>query len=244
MGATIAVPSAVTHNLWPHQVQAIKTVKTYLSSGSRGSALVRMPTGSGKTGVIACLAQYLSGAGCVVVVAPWKQLVTQTVDEVATSFWTKVGVSAPGLRVCTRLTPASASSLGKTTKFENTVFVTTFAGLQQLLARDSATYKRLASKCELVLVDEGHREPAPRWAAAVRELGSPTVLFTATPYRNDHLAFQIEDEHIFRLTLTEATRDRFLRRVEFDERTDIRDPTRFVKALVARVDTQQPRRHA
>jgi superfamily II DNA or RNA helicase len=236
MAATIAVPNAVALKLWPHQVQAIKVVKTYLSSGSKGSALVRMPTGSGKTGVIACLAQYLSGSGCVVVVAPWKQLVTQTVDEVATAFWAKVGVSAPSLRACARLTPAEAPSLSKTTKFENTVFVTTFAGLQQLATKAPATYKKLASKCDLALVDEGHREPAPRWAEAVRALRAPTVLFTATPYRNDHLAFQIEDDHIFRLTLTEATTDRFLRRVEFDERDDISESTRFVKALVARVD--------
>ena len=236
MAATVSVPGVVASELWPHQTTAIKMVRAYLSSGARGSALVRMPTGSGKTGVIACLAQYLSTSGNIVVVAPWKQLVTQTLDEVGSAFWAKLKVPAPGLRHCLRLTPAEAPALLQAGRFEKTVLVTTFAGLQQLGAKDKTTYKKLASKCELVLVDEGHREPAPRWATAVRELNAPTILFTATPYRNDHLAFEINADHIFRLTLTEATRDRFIRRVEFDERGDIGDAPKFVDALVARVD--------
>ena len=156
-----------------------------------------MPTGSGKTGVIACLAQYLSTSGNIVVVAPWKQLVTQTLDEVGSAFWAKLKVPAPGCGIALGQPPAEAPvALLQAGRFEKTVLVTTFAGLQQLGAKDKTTYKKLASKCELVLVDEGHREPAPRWATAVRELNAPTILFTATPYRNDHLAFEINADHI------------------------------------------------
>lgn len=236
MAATVAIPPAVTSKLWPHQVTAIKMVKGYLASAPKGGALVRMPAGSGKTGIIACLAQYHSGAGCILVVAPWKQLVSQTIDEVSADFWAKLNVSAPGARESLRLTPAAAPSLLKEGKFEKSVLVTTFSTLQQLVAKNAAIYKKLATKCELVLVDEGHREPSPRWAAAVRELDAPTVLFTATPYRNDHLEFLINADHVFRLTLTEATRDRFIRQVDFDERDNLTDAAKFVKALVARVD--------
>jgi hypothetical protein len=55
----------VSSKLWAHQVDALKMVKGYLASAAKGGALVRMPTGSGKTGIIACLAQYHSGGGSV-----------------------------------------------------------------------------------------------------------------------------------------------------------------------------------
>ena len=40
-------------SLWPNQVAALKRIDEYLLSSSGGSALVQMPTGSGKTGIIA-----------------------------------------------------------------------------------------------------------------------------------------------------------------------------------------------
>lgn len=238
MGATVSIPRVVLSKLWPHQVDALDMVKGYLAARAPGGGLVRMPTGSGKTGIIACLAQYHSGGGNILVVAPWKQLVAQTVAEVGADFWRKLKVPAPGTRECVRLTPADAPVLLKDGKFEKSVIVTTFSSLQQLAANDPTTYQKLASKCEVALVDEGHREPAPRWAAAVRGLGVPTVLFTATPYRNDHLEFRIDAAHVFRLTLTEATRDRFIRSVVFEEHDNLVSAAKFVKALIVAVDAR------
>ena len=45
--------------LWEHQKQAVKKVAHYIETDSDGSALIRMPTGTGKTGVIATVARTL-----------------------------------------------------------------------------------------------------------------------------------------------------------------------------------------
>jgi superfamily II DNA or RNA helicase len=47
-------------------------------------------------------------------------------------------------------------------------------------------FQDLIRSVDLVIVDEGHHEPAFSWAQAVRTLKKPTVVFSATPYRNDY----------------------------------------------------------
>jgi superfamily II DNA or RNA helicase len=67
-------------NLWPHQREAIEMLVGFLAprSGAPGqSALVRMPTGTGKSVVIAFAAQYLVTSADVLVLTPWDVLVEQ-----------------------------------------------------------------------------------------------------------------------------------------------------------------------
>jgi superfamily II DNA or RNA helicase len=84
----------------------------------------------------------------------------------------------------------------------------------------------------LVLVDEGHYEPAPDWSRAIRSLRRPTVLLTATPYRNDEKYFRFGDEWRYRFTHHEAEAQRFVRTPVFESAEDA-DPDRFAEALVA-----------
>lgn len=51
------------------------------------SALVRMPTGTGTSGVIALAAQELVSAKDVLLLTPWDALVEQLADDVASRFW-------------------------------------------------------------------------------------------------------------------------------------------------------------
>ena len=70
--------------------------------------------------------------------------------------------------------------------------VAVFATIQALqqIHDDEAEYAKLAGLFGTVLFDEGHREPAPQWARAARGLGARTILFSATPYRNDLKVFR------------------------------------------------------
>jgi superfamily II DNA or RNA helicase len=71
--------------LWPHQVGAVEMVERFLGerAGAQGpSALVRMPTGTGKSGVIAVVAQELVSAGDVLLLTPWDVLVRQLAADV------------------------------------------------------------------------------------------------------------------------------------------------------------------
>jgi superfamily II DNA or RNA helicase len=55
----------------------------------------------------------------------------------------------------------------------------------------------LLASFDLVLVDEGHYEPAISWSKGVRELNRPTILLSATPYRNDFKSFRVRGRFVF-----------------------------------------------
>ena len=77
--------------------------------------------------------------------------------------------------------------------------------------RPPDTYAALRARLKLVIVDEGHYEPAQKWSMAVRELGCSTVLFTATPYRNDLKYFDVDHRHVLQFTHRDAQDQCYLR---------------------------------
>jgi len=162
-------------------------VERFLSSqkGAKGpSALVRMPTGTGKSGVIAVSAQELVLGADVLLLTPWDALVEQLADDVASRFWSRIGAPVPSGKEVARIYPSTAETK-LSGHAKGTIWMATIATLQRLHATGSAAYAQLHDRLGLVVVDEGHYEPARSWSEAVRQLERPTVLFTATPYRND-----------------------------------------------------------
>jgi superfamily II DNA or RNA helicase len=65
------------------------------------------------------------------------------------------------------------------------VIVATFTTLNPLRRDFPLQYVSLAAALDLVIVDECHYEPAPEWGQSVKRLKKPTLLLTATPYRNN-----------------------------------------------------------
>lgn len=217
--------------LWDHQIGAVEAIAHYVESGSDGSALIRMPTGTGKTGVIATVARCLPNVDNVLVLTPWAALRAQLLKDLGERFWSRIGVDAKPWPInLEMLFPSTVRETTAAAK-SKTVFVGTIAALQATSADWEADYQRLRRKLDLVIVDEGHREPAPKWARAVRGLGKPTVLLTATPYRNDHKMFNVDAEHIYAYSHRKAVEEKFIREVKF-QRATFTTPTSFVKELL------------
>lgn len=221
-------------NLWPHQRQAVEMIRRYQAAKVEGQALIRMPTGTGKTGVMAVVAQCFSDTVDLLVVAPWAQLTGQIAREIETDFWQKLGVKPErGTKNARAFRPSTLESLLNPKKREApaNILICTNQTLERVYASNSA-YGALRDRVSLVLVDEGHREPAPAWAEAVRNLKKPTVLFTATPYRNDQRWFDVAPDYIFRFSHGDAVAQRFIRNVEFHD-ADFGDSAGgFVRALL------------
>jgi superfamily II DNA or RNA helicase len=199
---------------WPNQSAALQVVSDYLDSNSDQQAMIRMPTGTGKTVVIATLAQLLRDYKNVLIVAPWEALVEQLRREVSSNLWEKVRESQSLVPRSTELfTPTTLSR-----KLKNLgdagVLICTNQTLQALRKSNSG-FNRLQQWASLVLIDEGHREPAPQWAEAVRDLQRPTILFTATPYRNDLRLFDVSDRFFYSYTFVDAIDDNLVRDVDF-----------------------------
>jgi superfamily II DNA or RNA helicase len=199
---------------WLNQQRAISCVESYLASDSDRQAMVRMPTGTGKTAVIATLAQLLADRPRCLVVAPWEYLVGQLQQELHERLWKKVGEDSNFTpKQCEVFTPSTLLNALKAVNMSGVLLCTNQT--LQALRKDTAKFRKLRSWCTLVLVDEGHREPAPRWAEAVRDLDIPTVLFTATPYRNDLQLFDIDPAFTYSFTFGEALEERIVRKVSF-----------------------------
>src|SRR5262249_41071620 len=87
-----------TLNLWEHQTEALRRMRAYISAfrnrETQGAALVHMPTGTGKTRVIASLARYAPEASCSLVLAPRVALKRQLLERLEDRFF-KPGVRQP-----------------------------------------------------------------------------------------------------------------------------------------------------
>jgi hypothetical protein len=72
---------------------------------------------------------------------------------------------------------------------------------------------------DLVVVDEGHYEPAPSWSRTVRRFDRPTILFSATPFRNDYKSFRVRGRFVYNLPIEDVEKAKIIRTVEFASAT-------------------------
>jgi superfamily II DNA or RNA helicase len=224
--------------LWPHQVAAIADAEAYFASGSARGCLVQMPTGTGKTGVMAVVASRRCGEAPVLVVCPSAALVEQLTDQLSSGFWEKIEAD-PGWRpdYVWHVLPSEVANLSDRLDAERgrrIVLVGTVQAVQQIEA--AGRVGLLQGRVGTILFDEGHREPAPLWAKVVRGFAVPTVLFSATPFRGDLKVFDVDDDHIHFLSFQAAVDERLIRGVEITEEHLPQDVVGFATDLVARVD--------
>jgi superfamily II DNA or RNA helicase len=219
---------------WPNQKKAVALAEDYLDANIDQQAMIRMPTGTGKTVVIATLARLLQDYPRVLVIAPWEGLVRQLAREISTRFWTKIGeLNSLAARPTEVFTPKRLNAALKKVQ-QAGVLICTNSTLQSL-AKNKLAFNRLQKWTTLALVDEGHREPAPKWAEAVRNLERPTILFTATPYRNDLQLFDVDRDYFYSYTFGEALEDRIVRDVDFIDGTWSRSSATTINEFVTKL---------
>jgi len=86
----------------------------------------------------------------------------------------------------------------------------------ELVYIDTAdSFLAFLSEFDMVIIDEGHYEPAPSWSRSVRSLDLPTVLLSATPFRNDYKLFRVRGRFICNMPFPVAEEQRVVRSVEF-----------------------------
>jgi superfamily II DNA or RNA helicase len=234
-------------HLWDHQKAAIGAVVAYLNGDKsiperpehKEAALLKLPTGTGKSGIIAVIARCLPRVRNVLVLTPRTALTEQLLKDIRYRFWRHLGYEAQDHRLFT----ATAQQFGA--DLEN-VYTETFlpsrtermlahlpganrailVGTHQALGEirrsaldpeepASAICHRLIQQIketfDLVIVDEGHYEPAVSWSRGVRDFNLPTVLLSATPYRNDYKSFRVRGRYLFNYPYADAVRDRIIR---------------------------------
>jgi Type III restriction enzyme, res subunit len=237
--------------LWEHQRRAIETAVAYLIADPhlperatlREAALLKLPTGTGKSGIVAVLSRCLPQVKRTLVLTPRHSLVAQMKDDVRFRFWGHLGydvthgatytadAATAGAELCaayveTLLPSNSEMILAHLPVSERGVLVGTYQALDLIRRRSRDTRPDRAAKrasaenllkllatFDLILVDEGHYEPAISWSKGVRELNRPTILLSATPYRNDFKSFRVRGRFVFNYSHHDAVNRRVIREV-------------------------------
>ena len=165
------------------------------------ASIVKMPTGTGKTAIMALILNYDEPKKALIVV-PSEALKSQTRDYINANHWIKTNLKPSIIAKAEVFEPSGlADFLNNKQKNGVYVGVCTTQALADIYY-DKISYGLLKEDLDLIIVDEGHREPAKTWSKAVRELNKPVILFTATPYRNDLRFFRIGKEQFYRTELT------------------------------------------
>lgn len=239
-------------SLWEHQRAAIATVVGYLNGDKaiperpehKEAALLKLPTGTGKSGIIAVVARCLPKTRRVLILTPRTALTEQLLKDVRYRFWMHIGFEHEGTALFTaeaddvgadletahvqQLLPSKMDAIGyhlDESTSDRTVLVGTHQALSEIrnVARDrddgrclraAALLSKIQNDFDLVIVDEGHYEPAISWSQGVRELNLPTILLSATPYRNDYKSFRVRGRYLFNFPYHRAVDQGIIRPAE------------------------------
>lgn len=237
-------------HLWDHQKAAVGTVVAYLNADKSiperpehiEAALLKLPTGTGKSGIIAVVARCLPKVRKVLVLTPREALTKQLLGDIRYRFWGHIGYDVQEGQLFTATAEAIGAELetiyteiflpshcnNMVTHLEEAdrvVLVGTHQALDKIrrtsLAADIHSaevcgdlLRRIKNTFDLIIVDEGHYEPAVSWSRGVREFNLPTILLSATPYRNDYKSFRVRGRYLFNYPYADAVKERIIRPVE------------------------------
>jgi superfamily II DNA or RNA helicase len=245
--------------LWLTQTEALQVCIGYYDKYHKKksgilSAVVKMPTGTGKTGIIAAFTRVFLHGKSSLVVTPRVALRDQAYmninhdygeckdnkiknDEFKKSFlFQRKHVLPEGKNQVVNITQSSVINehLGKK---NGTVFVITYQMLFMLYESrlENSLYVDIVKEVKAIILDEGHYEPAEEWSKSIRNCNKPSIIFTATPYRNDFKYFNIDHGYFYNLTFTRASQENYIRQVHISnskENTGPINPKELVRILV------------
>lgn len=183
------------HKLRDPQIQAYLKIKEYFTTNPHGEALVVLPTGTGKSGLIA-IAPYGVAKKRVLVITPGlvtKKSVVKTLHPLEDNFWlnTDILFDPEDLPVVEEYSSDMLDS-----SLEKCDFV--IANVHKLYTdRDSSLLNRVDNDFfDLIIVDEAHHSVADTWKQAIDYFNKAKKLHvTGTPYRGDHKELPGEEIH-------------------------------------------------
>lgn len=196
------------------QIGALHSIMGYWSSGLNTPGIVVMPTGTGKTETMLALL-VAARPGLLLVIVPTVALR----DQIAGKF-ESLGVlqelqivSAQAQRpVVGRLAHGlpTAEEADQFASACNVIVATPPA----LAACSDEARSLLYAACTHLVVDEAHHSAAPTWASIISTFANrPTLLFTATPFREDGHA--LPGRIIYRFPLREAQADGYFTHIDY-----------------------------
>ena len=208
----IPIEGILWNSLRRCQQDSLKKTLSYLatsvSSTKHKSCLVSLPTGAGKSGMIAVLSHFCKQKK-VLVICHRRAVCDQLANEIDGVFFRKTCPTSQIKNKKVFTSPKNISLDG--------IYVTTF---QMLATLSEIDIKKIKNGIDLIIIDEGHSEPSPVWKTLVRDTKAHKVVVTATPYRNDLFQFDIDPTVSYVYTFSHALKDGVLTEPTFQTSPD------------------------
>lgn len=225
------------------QSESLSEIQNWIKKEKNNNFLICMPTGTGKTGVIALCSTILCEKD-VLIVTPWDSLRTQMVEDLNDKFWRNSKIEKPTNSEIMQF--SGKDLLRKIDKAKKkTIWVTTFQGLLTI-SKNNELFKSIQDRLEMVIIDEGHYEPAIWWGRSIKALNKKTLLFTATPYRNDLKYFRIDQKSFYHYKYKSGVADSIIRKIIVEplEEGDAHSVKSIATAITIKWSTEERKKYA
>jgi len=190
------------------QIEAYLSIKEYFSNNPSGEALVVLPTGTGKSGLIS-IAPFGVSNSRVLIVTPGlvtKKSIQKTQEALEDNFWVDRDVI---------FNPADIPIINEfTTDISDAHLEQSHIVYSNIHKLGSARHGGLVNRVDrdffdLIIVDEAHHAPAQSWVEIIDYFKGAKVLHvTGTPFRGD--CQEIPGERIHETQLSEVMRARYV----------------------------------
>ncbi|MFP2960577.1 DEAD/DEAH box helicase [Myxococcus sp. 1LA] len=191
------------------QIEAYIKIQDYFAKNEKGEALVVLPTGTGKSGLIS-IAPFGVSKGRVLIVTPGlvtKQSIRKTQEALEDNFWVNFDVifNPDDLPVVSEYrADISNEHLEESHIVYSNIHMLTEARARGLLRRVGRDF------FDMIIIDEAHHAPADSWLEVLAYFGSAKKLHvTGTPFRGDNQ--EVPGEKIHETPLSEVMRDRYVK---------------------------------
>ncbi|KFX06197.1 helicase [Pectobacterium betavasculorum] len=191
------------------QIEAYIKIVDYFSSNDNGEALVVLPTGTGKSGLVS-IAPFGICKGRVLIVTPGlvtKQSIVKTQEMLSDNFWVNFDVI---------FNPSDLPSL---CEYESDITVENLYSSNIVISNihklTSSRKNSLINSVppdffDMVIIDEAHHAPAQSWKELLAYFSKAKKLHvTGTPFRGDNQ--KLPGELIHETPLSEVMRDRYVK---------------------------------
>ena len=207
-GIEFGIKKALWIGLRDCQRQSVEHSLTYtkapLTATSKQACLISLPTGAGKTGVIAVVAHHAEQRR-VLVLCHRTAVRQQLLKEIRGAFFIK---TCPGIEISLKNVFDGVDDLTG-----EGIYLATFQKLNRL-GKDQLDLVKQAF--DLIIIDEGHSEPSPVWQTLVRGGHAHKIVITATPYRNDLFQFDVSPTASYIYTFAAAAAINIVKEPRFE----------------------------
>lgn len=191
------------------QIEAYLKIQEYFNHSPNGEALVVLPTGTGKTGLIS-IAPFGVCNGRVLIITPGlvtKQSISKSQEILHDNFWVNYDIifNPDHIPIVNEYNPdISDDHLNKSH--------IVYSNIQRVVnSRGGCLLDRVSPDFfDMIIVDEAHHAPADSWAQVLSYFSNAKKLHvTGTPFRGDNQ--EIPGEKIHETSLSDVMRDRYVK---------------------------------